>query len=348
MTAFDRRQAETAARLVARARDGDAADVLALRQWADSTPERAVLVASMQQSWEAVDIARDCTEMEAWRTEAHRHLAANDSGEAITHRPVLNRGPITGGLAAGLAAVLLVAGIGGLRFSDPHPATRFILSAPVDAIRTERLPDGSTAILDRGASLAVHFDDQTREVVLNGQGRFEVAHEQGKRARPFLVRVGDRQVMATGTKFNVLQESGRMEVSLIEGGVQLSSVVDETAWLGLRTKTLTTPIVQLKPGQRYVERSGQRPLVDHFNSQEIFAWEHGRIILDAVTLSRAAEIASRYSKTKIVIADADLAARRISGAFAVGNAPGFVETVGLTFADVRVSQHDGRYIVTRR
>lgn len=348
MTAFDRRQAETAARLIARARDGDLAGALALRQWADSEPGRAALVASMQQSWEAAGAARDHPDMAAWRTEARRHLAANDTGEAVHDRPFFTRGRIAGGLMAGVAALLLVAGMGGMRGSDPQPAPLFTLRAPTDAVRTERLPDGSTVVLDRGASLAVKFDNRVREVVLNGQGRFEVAHEDGDGARAFLVRVGDRQIRATGTKFNILQESSGMEVSLIEGGVVLSSVADERIWLGLGTRTVTTPIFQLKPGQRYVERSGRQPVVDHFSPDEISAWEHGRIILDATTLSRAAEIASRYSTTRIVIADSDLAARRISGAFTVGNVAGFVETVRLTFADVRVSErHDGQIVMRR-
>lgn len=85
------------------------------------------------------------------------------------------------------------------------------------------LPDRSRVWLNAGSYLTYHVDMQgrPREVYLNGEGYFDVAHN----GTSFLVRTKHSTVRVLGTTFNVssYEEDKKMSVELITGKVELSS-----------------------------------------------------------------------------------------------------------------------------
>jgi transmembrane sensor len=87
---------------------------------------------------------------------------------------------------------------------------------------TVALRDGSTIELDAQTQIRVAFTQAQRLIELtNGQAIFHVAKNV---QRPFVVRAGDREILAIGTAFDVRRDagSGSVRVTLIEGKVAVS------------------------------------------------------------------------------------------------------------------------------
>lgn len=85
------------------------------------------------------------------------------------------------------------------------------------------LPDGSEVTLNSGSviRLADNFNGTSRELTLEGEAYFDVAHDAGK---PFIIHTATMDVKVLGTRFNVKAYSGdrESETSLISGSVEIT------------------------------------------------------------------------------------------------------------------------------
>ena len=221
-----------------------------------------------------------------------------------------------------------------------------IISSPPDHTRTVRIADGSTIILDRRTRLSVQLSRDARTIVLaDGQARFIVRPD---RDRPFRVLVGDREVRATGTDFNVAAAPGVFATSLITGSVVVSLSSTQRSWLGLYEERAVKPLAVLAAGQQYLEEKSQAGRVQRFSLQEVTAWQQGRWILDRESLASAAATISRYSDIKIVVAGEQLRRATISGLFAIGDVASFTQTVTALFPEAEVRYFPDRILITPR
>lgn len=110
-----------------------------------------------------------------------------------------------------------------------------------------------------------HFSETSREVFLDGEAYFEVAHDKG---RPFHVNTEKYTVKVLGTEFNVLaySKNNLFETDLIEGAVEVFSND------GLQS-------LQLTPGnQAYLDNG--RLIVSSISNYEDFLWKTGIINFD--------------------------------------------------------------------
>ena len=84
-----------------------------------------------------------------------------------------------------------------------------------------KLSDGTVVSLNAGSTLTLgaNFDKSLREVFLNGEGFFEVTHNNS----PFIVHTRDFNIKVLGTKFNVkaYDDESQAEASLISGAIKL-------------------------------------------------------------------------------------------------------------------------------
>jgi len=84
------------------------------------------------------------------------------------------------------------------------------------------LSDGSRVWLTNGSKLVYpdKFQGNSREVVLEGEAYFTVAHNEKK---PFVVSLGEHRVKVLGTEFSVMAYPGdnKMQVDLVSGKVQM-------------------------------------------------------------------------------------------------------------------------------
>lgn len=227
-----------------------------------------------------------------------------------------------GTLIAGVAAASfagIVAFGGGLWSSGDSYATRLGEQSVVT------LADGSQVALDTDTALRVRFTDDRRLVELeHGQAYFTVAHDA---ARPFVVDADDTGVRATGTQFDVKRTGKGVEVTLVEGSVEVTPP--------------SAPATRLAAGQQFSLRSDTGSQVRRVDTAALTAWRQGRIVLDDATLGDAITEINRYARQPVRLDAPQLAGERIGGSFATGDVDAFVAAVTATLPLASVKASDG-------
>ncbi|MEJ1964652.1 MAG: FecR domain-containing protein [Gammaproteobacteria bacterium] len=95
------------------------------------------------------------------------------------------------------------------------------ISTGIGEQRVLALEDGSTVILNTRSRVVVSYDPKVRRIELKrGEALFEVAKRPDW---PFVVTAGEHQIRALGTSFAVRRDDGRVQVTLVEGRVTVSS-----------------------------------------------------------------------------------------------------------------------------
>ncbi len=94
------------------------------------------------------------------------------------------------------------------------------------------LPDSSKVWVNKNSKLSYpsFFNDTVRTVYLSGESYFEVQKDP---KRPFNVYTGNTRVRVLGTSFNVKEMNEDVEVSVLTGRVEFSSLKDSGAKLVL-------------------------------------------------------------------------------------------------------------------
>jgi transmembrane sensor len=208
-------------------------------------------------------------------------------------------------------------------------------------VRDIHLPDGSEVTLGARSSLEVAFRHHERRVALtSGVAFFSVAKDP---SRPFVVRVGDKEVRAVGTKFEIRREPDDIRVSVVEGTVEVMQVPElarvpvhevrrpvRLAAKGTQSASATIPNgapiapTLLAPTGSPEERiltAGQQvttTLVGAIPAPRVMprgqpaAWRYGRLVYVDAPLRDIIADANRYSREPIEIADPDVANIRVS------------------------------------
>jgi transmembrane sensor len=214
--------------------------------------------------------------------------------------------------AAAAAAIALLA-IGLSWFFIPIAETFEYVSLRGE-VKEVRLSDGSNLTLDGESKVAGRFTKESRNLELQrGRALFAVAHDA---TRPFSVTAAGRRVVAVGTRFDVNLLADGLDVSLLEGRVNVESLDSSTA------------PVSLSAGQQYVERHGKVEIrVLGAAGDNAVSWRKGFVSFDDQPLAEAVAIMNRYSTEQIEIGDAQVALLRVSGQFKAGDSQRFAETL---------------------
>ena len=164
-----------------------------------------------------------------------------------------------------------------------------IVSAP-GTISYLELPDKSKVWLNSNSRLRypTEFKRGTREVLLEGEGYFEVKSDK---KQPFYVATKSGfKVMAYGTKFNVDTYDNITETSLAEGNVALISRDNK--------------IKELQPGEEatYDNVTGQIAVQD-INLYEKLAWKDGKIVFRNMPLDKVFNRLSKRYNADIILHD---------------------------------------------
>lgn len=307
--------------------------------------------------------ADDEAELEVWLQADERHVRAFErTGEVWSffdhhatapellkarrallgrvHREAWGRWALPAGLnrrvaGAGLAAAVLIAvGIW------PLATQGDVYRTGLGERRIIRLEDGSVVTLDAMSRLSVRYSKGARRLELKrGQARFDVAKDP---SRPFTVAARDRDVVATGTAFNIDMVDPEVRVTLIEGRVLVTRRV---ARLPLIESRRSAKAVELRAGQALVAAKDAPPqLVATADLGQATAWQEGKLSFDREPLGEAVARMNRYSGRKISVADDEAAAVLVSGVFNAGDVEAFLGAVN-GFLPVRVVQGEGGVII---
>lgn len=191
------------------------------------------------------------------------------------------------------AMLLIVVGSVAYAFMARQKEQYYICKAP-DGNKTEIiLPDSTHVWLNAGSSLkySSRFNDDNRNVSLEGEAYFEVTHHDNKK---FTVKTDNYDVVVKGTKFDVAsyQSDPVSMVSLVKGSVELA---------------YEKGVIDMKPGERVVLDKNTGEFTKEKYTDDSRAWIDNRTELDNISLIDLARVLSRQYDVKIHVQSARLA-----------------------------------------
>jgi transmembrane sensor len=221
-------------------------------------------------------------------------------------------------IAASLLAVVIV-GTGAYSvYSFQHPvAVPVVYQTAAGERSTVRLDDGSVVTLSAKSEVHVAYSPNRRNIALvRGEAMFKVAKNHN---RPFVVAVGEREVTAVGTAFDVKLAPELVRVTMLEGRVQVKNSNPARA----ASKPLT-----LVAGQKMTLHTGSKQsVVEQADMSRDLAWLEGRLIFEGETLEGAVAEVNRYTEAPVKIGDASLKNLPISGMFKTSQPGRFVDAL---------------------
>jgi len=309
-----------------RTADASAATRERFDDWLRHSPEHIQAYLEVAAAWAVLptQLAAGHLDIEQWveraRASGDEDVVVSLAERAASAREPQEPGPGAGGrrpflnraLAAGIAAVV-VAGIAGWLSWRGETYT-----TGIGEQRTIRLGDDSIVDLNARSSIRVRFSRSERSIdLVEGQAMFHVARDP---RRPFIVHSDNTAVQAVGTQFDVYRKDDALVVTVVEGRVavippplesvaspaQVSNAPAPEAGAGEllaagEQLTVTPKTVVSKPHQADVGAAT--------------AWIQRRLVFDDTPLAEVAEEFNRYSVRRLVIDDAELARKTISGAY---------------------------------
>ena len=206
------------------------------------------------------------------------------------------------------AAVLLVVSLGYIGYQHSKPKNNVILNEYVTLpgeVKEFILSDGTKVWLNSKTVLiaAEPFIEENREVLLIGEGYFEVAHDAGK---PFIIKTSNLKTKVLGTHLDVSAYPGdvKTEVSLYEGKVEIAD------------KNLPENKMVMKPGQKVSFSNDEKNFYVKSNELEIPAeWREGILRFYDEDLNSIAQKLERKFSTRIFITDDQAGKLRFTASF---------------------------------
>ncbi|PTX91260.1 FecR domain-containing protein [Opitutus sp. ER46] len=330
-------EATAAVWLSLRDRGMTAAETEAFVRWLQESPEHAAVFEELQQTW------RDFDQL---ATLLRPGAAPDPDTLAPRRRRRFARLPLVS-LAAAAGLALLALGIWEWRGPQHFAET------PVGAFQKIDLPDGSVAQLNTDSAIDVDMRGNERRVrIVRGEIDFAVRKD---RAHPFIVSAGRVEVRAVGTAFNVRARDARVEVLVSEGLVQVCDAVKrqpllppaagtgEPAYLAVGDRAVISapPPAAAEPVAVQVQRVSGEQL------RRALAWQERRLEFDDTPLGEVVAEFNRYNRVKLVVTDAQLAARPFSGTFRTDGYEALVALLQHSFGVTVVRQGDAIQLAPR-
>lgn len=298
----------------------------AFSAWATDDPARAARYVGIVQNM-----------LEAGDDAARAGMRSRKPQPQMQHR--MSRSPAL--LAASLALVLLTAAGLWWRSGNTSPSliaqseARTPIETRIGEVRTERLEDGTSVLLDTDTLLLVTMTATQRRVeVKRGRARFTVAQDA---RRPFVVH---------GAGTDVTTKSGSFDMTVREG-LRLNpvdTVVDLSFARALAEGQARR--LQLRPGQLLTLKAGQGAQISVISApRSEQQWVTGVKSFDNVPISDVIAEANSYSETKIELATPALGRHEIFADIDIRD----IERVGQAlsaFLDVDIDRsHPGKLIL---
>lgn len=219
--------------------------------------------------------------------------------------------PLVWGIAAAIACLFVVIS---LLQERVYPEKAY--QTAVGEMRVIPLSDGSTITLNTSSSVAVRFTNRKRVLELKaGEVFFEVNRDPD---RPFTVTAGKVDVVVVGTKFNLRRLSdGLLTLAVKEGVVDVGRGVGKAREV---RRVSANTIVKVPISNPIEVRNLTSDRLDR-----VIAWRDGMLFFDAIPLHEAVKEFMRYSDIHVLIPDASIATRKVTGYFSVRDPMGFAE-----------------------
>ena len=296
----DRRAALWVARLDGRPLDD--AEREAFRDWLEAHPDHRPAFEEAHSAWRSLDMLR------------------RDPGPLRGVSRPARKKPISRAGIAGVIAILAL-GLAGLGYQIGDPWIAFTADWRTEPgeMRQITLDDGTIVDLGPESAIALHFTaDERRVTLLAGEAFFQAMPREGSELRPFIVDAAHGTTTALGTQFLVEERADGAKITAVEHRIEVSLDMPEHA----------SESVILSPGDT-VEYDLTRGLghVDTADLDEVTAWRKGLLVFDSMPLEEVVLKLNRYRRGRIVVANAQLAQRKVSGVFATSDLNDVIRTI---------------------
>jgi ferric-dicitrate binding protein FerR (iron transport regulator) len=200
-----------------------------------------------------------------------------------------------------------------------------------------QLPDGSLVTLNANSELAYRRGwekGQDREVQLQGEAFFDVAHRPAVGGPKFVVRAAGVRVEVLGTQFNVFNRHESVKVSLNRGKIRLQLAQADG-----------TKALDMAPGQMVeVTKANQVVTPVPVDAEKLSSWRRQKLTLDNVTLAEVAGMITENYGYGVVFADPALARRRLSGTISLENETVLLQSLAMLL-DVEINKNNDNQLV---
>lgn len=270
----------------------DSGDQATFSRWLQADPAHAEAYAQAQVVWELSEVAGN-TLADEEALVMQRYLSQMN----VSRRHRLARW--SSGLAVAACLLLMVGVFAGwqpMRWLNDLGAD--YVSAP-GQVRTLTLADQSEVTLGADSAIAVNFSGNERHVELRrGVAFFHVTHT----GQPFVVDADGGEARVLGTEFEVRLQPGGAQVTVLSGRVGVKA--DKQA-----------PQQILTADQQVAYAAGTADTVHRVDSLAQLGWRTGWLTYYKTPLADVVADLKRYYPGQIVLLNAQLGERRISGSF---------------------------------
>ncbi|MBL7700583.1 MAG: DUF4974 domain-containing protein [Chitinophagaceae bacterium] len=221
--------------------------------------------------------------------------------------------------AAAAAVLLAFLVYNAMTTSKTSPANQVVYSTPNASAQKKpvMLPDGSSVTLNSGSTikLAADFNTHSRELTLEGEGFFRVAHDAGK---PFIIHTAAMDVKVLGTVFNVKAYplDRESETSLISGSVEVTVQKD-------RKKIILAPnqkVTLLNDAGPAAQKTGNAyhvvPLTETAGEQAVeLSWTQNKLVFRDNNFEDISRELGRWYDVRFIFEDEAVKKFRYSATF---------------------------------
>lgn len=226
---------------------------------------------------------------------------ANRGEESHRNRPARTKVPGLA-VAASLAAVISLFVWQLMPYEPDMPTLRTGKGEYYEAV----LEDGSNVRLNTATVVDVLFSHDERRILLkSGEAYFSVARDPG---RPFIVEAERGLIRALGTAFNVKTSADRVELTVVEGVVEVTNAHPDAVGRLAIGGISSAPNLRVAGGQSLTYGKSFGPVEDIPGQKirRLTAWQNGRVYFEDMPLKEIVAELNRYTETEIVIAGSGL------------------------------------------
>ena len=217
--------------------------------------------------------------------------------------------------------------------SKEQPLAMNTIHVPAGQTANLTLADGTKVWINARTTLKYPgiFTGNRREIILEGEGFFDVAHNHEK---PFVVHAGGYDILALGTQFNVeaYPQSGDFNASLLNGSVQVTSATDVSQTIVLQPNT----IARLHEGRLVAEA------ITDFNR---YSWRNGLISFNNMTFTTLMEKFEKWYDVRIVVENNHVKDYAPTGKFRLSDGVYYALRVLQRDVNFRVEQDEKNHII---
>jgi len=179
------------------------------------------------------------------------------------------------------------------------------------------LSDGTHIWINSGSRLKypVEFNNETRNVYLEGEAYFEVTKQNGS---VFKVYTKNTEIEVLGTSFNVnaYPDDDETRTTVIEGLVSMSVLEEDIEPIVIKPNQVAIlKDAKLTVMSRGSENSKEIRVIDKINTSPVTSWKDHLLVFDDETFEDIAVKMERWFNVEILIEDEYLKQQRYTGKF---------------------------------